>query len=373
MGGNEASCSYVWSSKAVDNWILKLKFFQNDKFIASSSDGSILGYSLNNLAQTPLINFDKAHESSVNDMTVINENLIASCSTDGIKIWDVRSNKSTPQILLGNSKNSNFLSLASKNDLLAGGTELQGVDAEVHIWDIRNTEKIVKSFVDSHHDDVTCLEFHPTLNYLMSGSTDGYVNIYDLSKVDEEDALHQVINFGSVHSCHFITESRISILTHIETLMFHDLNDTNYENLESPKFEDLGDLRIKWPLNDYVIDLNPSGFVAYGSNTNNSVSILPFNPVKEKFKESRIIHLQNAHNDEVVRDVIVKTNTTQCLSCGEDGKIKLWELPHVLKSYSFGEQIDEPVLVTSPTSEKKKTSKHKKEHKKIKDQRFKPY
>ncbi|KAI5950963.1 hypothetical protein KGF54_004037 [Candida jiufengensis] len=371
MGSNVADCKFVWSSNTPDNWILKLKFLQNDKFIASSSNGSLQGYSLTKLSPSPDFTLEKAHESSINDINVINENLIASCSTDGIKIWDIRSNTTEPYAILNNSKNSNFLSLASKNDLLAGGTELQGVDAEVHIWDIRNTKDVVKSFIDSHHDDVTCLEFHPTLtNYLMSGSTDGYVNIYDLSKPDEDDALHQVINFGSVHSCNFITESRISILTHIETLMFHDLNDTNYEELVSPKFDDVGDLRIKWPNNDYVIDIDPDGYVAYGSNTNKSLSIIPFNPKKEKFKESKIIHFPNAHEDEVVRDVIIKPNTTQCLSCGEDGKIKLWELPTVLKHYPIGTTTQEPSI--PPSTEKKKSS-HKKEHKKKKDKRFKPY
>ena len=84
---------------------------------------------------------------------------------------------------LDKCKKSNFLSLAYKNNLLAAGTELVGVDAELHIWDIRNTDNVVRSFVDSHHDDITALEFHPTLtNYLMSGSTDGYVNIYNLMR-----------------------------------------------------------------------------------------------------------------------------------------------------------------------------------------------
>lgn len=160
------------------------------------------------------------------------------------------------------------MSLAYKDNLLAAGTELVGVDAELHIWDITNTNEVVRSFIDSHHDDITALEFHPTLsNYLMSGSTDGYVNIYDLNQPDEDESLHQVINYASVHSCHFISDSRISILTHMESLMFHDLNDTNYEELVKPKFTDLKDTRELWPNNEYVIDVNPEGYAAYGSNS----------------------------------------------------------------------------------------------------------
>ncbi|KAI3404043.2 hypothetical protein KGF56_003202 [Candida oxycetoniae] len=368
-----AKCIFTWSTTKVDNWVLKLGLLSNDKFIASTSSGSLAGYSLSKLASTSFISGDEmAHESSINDMKVINESTIVSCSTDGVNIWDIRAaNKLVSSMT--NSKNSNFLSLAYKDGLLAGGTELSGTDAEVHIWDIRNSNNsIVKSFVDSHSDDVTALEFHPTLKqYLMSGSTDGYVNIYDISKPDEDDALHQVINFGSVHSCHFLSESRVSILTHIETLMFHDMNNTNYEDSASANFVDLGDLRVKWPNNSYVVDLYPSGYIAYGNNESESLYILPFNPKKEQFKESKKIELLGAHGKEIVRDVLAIPNTTQCLTCGEDGNIKLWELPQKLKRYQF----EKSKTSTSNSAHKDEARAIKKDHssKSRKDRRFKPY
>ncbi|CCG20689.1 hypothetical protein CORT_0A03000 [Candida orthopsilosis Co 90-125] len=361
-----ATCKYTWSANNADDWVLKLGFV-GEGFAASTSSGDLFGYSLQNVS-TPIINIKSAHETSINDMKVIDDNLIATCSTDGIKVWDVRVGSS--QATLGNGR-SNFLSLASRGNLLAGGTELLGADAEVHIWDLRNSAQLVKSFVDSHHDDVTALEFHPTFsNYLMSGSTDGYVNIYDLSKSDEDEALHQVINFGSVHSCHFVTESRISVLTHIETLLFHDLNDTNYEELVGPKHVDKGDLREQWVDNEYVIDISPSGFAAYGANSLKKLSIIPFNPKKEKFKDSKSISFPGGHSEEVVRDVLIKPNTTQCLTCGEDGKVKLWELPGTLKYYSIGST---PPVSISKTKNKSDTKKHHKKPHKNKSRRFNPY
>ncbi|KAI5963920.1 hypothetical protein KGF57_001196 [Candida theae] len=363
-----ATCKYTWNAIKAGDWVLKLGFV-GDGFVASTSSGGLFGYSLQNVS-SPVVNIHSAHESSINDMKVVNDNVIATCSTDGIKIWDTRTGGC--QASLGNGK-SNFLSLASLGDSLAGGTELLGADAEVHVWDMRNTSQVVKSFVDSHHDDVTALEFHPSLNnYLMSGSTDGCVNIYDLSKPDEDDALHQVINFGSVHSCHFITESRISVLTHDETLLFHDLNDTNYEDLVGPKSDDRGDLREQWANNEYVVDINPSGFAAYGANSSEKLFIVPFSPKKEKFKDSKIVSLPGAHGEEVVRDVIVKSNTTQCLTCGEDSKVRLWELPETLKHYSIG-TASSPVSVINKPKEKSKTKKHHKKTHKSKSRRFNPY
>ena len=371
----EAKNLHTWLPFTDNDWILKIIQLSEKEFIASTSNGSLIGYSISNLSSTPTIKIEKAHESSINDIVKIDNDSIASCSSDGIKIWNLRSKSAI--VTLTNAKKSNFLSLAYKNNLLAAGTELVGVDAELHIWDIRNTDNVVRSFVDSHHDDITALEFHPTLtNYLMSGSTDGYVNIYNLIETEEDEALHQVINFASVHSCHFITESRISILTHMETLMIHDLNDTNYEELVEPKFKDFGDLRKEWPLNEYVIDISPTGFAAYGSNSESSLSLLPFDPESESFDLSKLISFPKAHGEEVVRDFVLIPNSKMALSCGEDGRIKLWELPFQLKSFVLGSEEKETDITMTEgdvqlEKKSKKDKKDKKKHKK--DVRFKPY
>ncbi|EMG48995.1 hypothetical protein SBY92_004239 [Candida maltosa Xu316] len=372
---------HTWKPYTNDDWILKIVQLDDDLFVVSTSNGSLVGYSFKNLSATPLFKIEKAHESSVNDIVKIDDSTIASCSTDGVKIWDL---KTTEMIAnLTNSKKSNFLSLTYKNNFLAGGTELVGVDAELHIWDIRNTDEVVRSFVDSHHDDIMALEFHPTLNnYLMSGSTDGYVNIYDLNQPDEDEALHQVINFASVHSCHFITDSRISILSHMETLMFHDLNDTNYEELVEPKFTDVGDLRSIWDDNEYVVDVRPQGYAIYGANSKKVLRLLPFHPRKESFDTSKTISFPGAHGEEVVRDLVLIPGTKSAISCGEDGNIKLWELPTKVKlrgGQQDEEKEDRDLIMKDTDSkeqskDKEKKKKSKKDKKKSKkDVRFKPY
>ncbi|RLV91617.1 putative WD repeat-containing protein [Spathaspora sp. JA1] len=392
-----AQCLFNWSSLAAnDNWVLKLQHLpQANSFICSNSNGTITSYSLDKPTQTPIFQVNKAHESSINSLIKLNNNdnhSIATCSTDGIKLWDLRS--STPIVQLSQGRNSSFLSLGFNNDnLLAGGTELMGVDAELHIWDLRNTKEVVKSFIDSHHDDITSVEFHPTIsNYLMSGSTDGYVNVYDLNQPDEDEALHQVINYSSVHSCHFVTPSRISVLSHMESLVFHDLNDTNYDELKEPNFTDLGDVRQVWPDNEYVVDVDPRGFVAFGANSQRKLTIFPFNPIKESFDVDKPVWFPDAHGEEVVRDVCVIPNSKNVLTCGEDGQIRLWELPYQLETFSISTISDDDIVVDKeerePEKKKSKKDKDKKEkkdkkdkdkkkkkdkHKKKHEVRFKPY
>ena len=99
------------------------------------------------------------------------------------------------------------------------------------------------------------IQYHPTqANLLLSGSTDGLVNIYDTSISEEEDALYQVINHGSsIHHAGFLDNLDIFALSHDETLSIHRLADPN-EDTEEPSPTVFGDLREK--LNcEYVVDV----------------------------------------------------------------------------------------------------------------------
>lgn len=392
----EAVIQNTWTSSTADDWIINNSIVPDllNFFLSSSSSGSLKLYNIDKYSQAPISTVAKAHESSVHSFKFLDQHSLASCSTDGIKLWDLRGNCIKPIKCLSTPKKSNFLSLDNKENFLAGGTELFGQDAEVFLWDLRNTNDIARSFVDSHHDDVTDIKFHPSSSsFLMSGSTDGYVNIYDLNQKDEDDALHQVINYGSVHSCNFIRDDRIAILTHFETLCFHPLNNMNYEELQETKLQDMGDVRSLWPNCQYVIKLSPSGFVSYGSNASSSLSLCPFNPHSEEFYLDKSIAFPGSHGEEVVRDVEVVRNAPFALTCGEDGNIKLWRLPYTVEYFGeFGSDklvserhphipdssnTSQPKIVDHSDEKKdkkdKKSSKKDKSKKKKSDVRFKPY
>ncbi|SGZ51929.1 CIC11C00000000260 [Sungouiella intermedia] len=320
------SLIHTWTL-APDEWILSLRLFPEilgGSFVSSTSSGRLRLYSTE-FSNAPLIDI-KAHESSINDIEKIDENTLVSASTDGVKVWDLRQALQRPQLTLSNPKKSNFLSLGSKGLALAGGTELVGVDAELHIWDLKNPDSVVRSFVDSHHDDITDIKFHPSYNYLMSGSTDGCVNIYNLDEPDEDEALHQVVNFASVHSCHFTGKNRISVLSHMETLGFFELNSTDYDVNDEPPPNDLGDVRSLWPNCEYVVDIGRD-HVFYGANLRSSLTVIPFDAENETFAVGSAISFPGAHGEEVVRDGILIPNTNKAITCGEDGTIKAWQLP----------------------------------------------
>lgn len=378
---------FAWRAQE-DTWVLQLLHFpeiSGGSFVASTSSGGLALFSTASFNQAPIYTNERAHESSINSIAKVNESVFVSASTDGLKVWDLSKGLLKPVASFTNSKNSNFLSVAASPDgqLVAGGTELAGVDAELHIWNWQS-QKLVKLLVDSHHDDITDIKFHPTLTqYLMSGSTDGYVNVYDLREEDEEEALHQVINFNSVHTCNFIRERRILVLSHMETLLFSELNNIDYENPEEPLPKDVGDLRV-WPHCEYVVEVSPLGYAAFGANLEQSLLVMPFDCQSEEFDKTQIVSFPGAHGEEVVRDVLLVPQSKLVITCGEDGVIKAWELPVELQGVNVVKggktEVKEKKKKDKKDRKEKKEKKDKKDKKdkkkkdkRGKDARFKPY
>lgn len=364
-----------------DNWCLNLQPLYEHSLLTSLSNGQV--HQLDWQTGKPIAHV-KTGEVAINKLKIINNDhengsTYATATMSAVKIWDVRSNNCLATI--SNDKNAPFLSLDSRHNMLGCGTGLTGSDAELHIYDIRKWDSPLRSLVDSHHDDITDISFHPSdPNVLMSGSTDGYTNIYDLRQADEEDALHQVINFASIHSCGWLAPRRIFTLSHMETFAIHELNDKSDESKE-PRPVEFNDVREPWGC-DYVVDIYP-GYVACGNSQEGTgkLRILPLQG--EEVDTKNAIDINAAHGDEVIRDVLVPARNSKLLySCGEDSNVKIWEnnsgplnVPEGFWDYSQLLNVldEQPVVVEEEPKESKHSKKKHSKTKKNKKQRFKPY
>ncbi|AGO11568.1 AaceriADL218Cp [[Ashbya] aceris (nom. inval.)] len=307
-----------------DNWCLRLRPLYQAGVLAALSNGHV---HLVDWATGKSVLDVAAHGSSINAMQVLDSahdhgNVFATAADDGVKLFDVRTGGCVAT--LADSKGVPALSLDSRHGMLACGTELSGVDAEVHLFTLGEWGRPLRTFVDSHHDDVTDVKFHPTdTNLLLSGSTDGYVNVYDLTESEEDEALHQVINFASIHSCGWLSPKRIWSLSHMETFAIHELNDKSDQATE-PQPQLFGDVRGPWGC-DYVVDIYP-GFIATGTTRENAgeLRLLPLRG--ETVDANNATVLPQAHGDEVVRDVLVPASSPELLySAGEDGNMVIWK------------------------------------------------
>ncbi|KEY79300.1 hypothetical protein WD repeat protein [Aspergillus fumigatus] len=206
--------------------------------------------------------------------------------------------------------------------------------------------------------------------------TDGLVNIYDTTITDEDDALVQVINHGSVHHAGFLGERTIYALSHDEDFSVHPATDPD-EQAEEPKPIQFGDLRQ--PLKcEYIAQLctgSQSAYIAAGHKLDKRLDLVPLIPDPWRFDQANLWRLPGAHGEEVVRSIYVDEQVCLLYSCfkinpdspflqghsvftgGEDGFVRAWK------------PVDEDETQGEYSSAKPSRPKEKKREK----ERFKPY
>ncbi|KAK5170999.1 uncharacterized protein LTR77_004143 [Saxophila tyrrhenica] len=245
-----------------------------------------------------------------------------------IRTWDARAQRAGNQLLAA-VNGAGISALACHDHLIAAGTESakEGLgDVSVMLFDTRNPGAPVRSYVESHTDSITQLAFHPTQpNVLLSGSTDGLISLFDVNIEEEEDALQQVLNPRSaVHCAGFLSGTEVYVVTTDEHFSVHSLSENVAEDSKSAL--DLGDVRERLGCM-YVVDLipGPQPVLVCGHNNDEKLSIVQLQ-AQNGWGFGTAIDLVGAHGDDVVRDVIVLSEDMKAVSCGEDGRVKVWDL-----------------------------------------------
>ncbi|NXH11921.1 WDR89 protein, partial [Bucco capensis] len=162
--------------------------------------------------------------------------VFSACSDGTIKCWDIRlATQKAVQMFSGYPSNI-FISFdINRSDLIiCAGTEKVENDTFLVFWDARGitncasaTKEPLGVYSESHNDDITKICFHPVeSNLLASGSTDGLVNVFDINKDNEDDALISTCNSDS--SVSFIGWSgknykQVYCMTHDEGFCWWDI------------------------------------------------------------------------------------------------------------------------------------------------------
>lgn len=252
-----------------------------------------------------------------------------------IRLWDPRTASPKPTLELHEPKSAGISALASSGHFLAAGTESakEGLgDVSVHVFDLRQPSPSappLRSYVESHTDSVTQLQWHATQrSLLLSGSTDGLVSVFDADVADEEDALMQVLNPRSaVHCAGFLAEDQVFALSTDEQLWVYGLEKTGMAEEEALPVKEFGDVRGELDCM-YVIDLVretflPNPVVACGHNEKKTLKVAELKGPGWELGE--MVDFPGAHGDEVVRDLRF-VDEARVLTCGEDGMVRFWGL-----------------------------------------------
>ncbi|KAL8926928.1 MAG: hypothetical protein Q9172_001589 [Xanthocarpia lactea] len=230
---------------------------------------------------------------------------VLTAGRDGlVRCIDLRTKNATLELL--EERKPPILSLACQENLIATGAELTDAQATITVW---ASKRPLLQYVESHNDDVTDLSFHPSRpSVLLSGSTDGLVNLYDTTITDEDDALTQVFNHGSsIAHTGFLSDHEVFALSHDEMLSIYD--DTDSDIAEAPmRVHAFGDLRPQLQCHLHQLDIVP---LHHGSGWTLDMA--------------NALRLPNAHSDEVARSFCFSRDGDTIFTAGEDGLIKAWQ------------------------------------------------
>ncbi|OAL72007.1 WD domain-containing protein [Trichophyton violaceum] len=329
---NLRCCSSSSLSLPAESYIYQLCAAGPASLAAISSDNSLRRFDRSSLALLPDGLAKETHAAGVSSLCAAGDGLLATCGKDGtVKLWDAR--RAGAVAVFQADKGMPLLSLAcnASSHSIVAGTELVKPDAFVLFWDARSPGKTCRQYVESHNDDVTEIQFHPSRpSILLSGSTDGLVNIYDTTVPEEEDALVQVVKHSSIHHAGFMQDKAVYALSHDEMFSIHPVTsaDEDDSHADEVKAAEFGDLRPVLKA-EYVVQVlvdAAGSYVATGRSSDRSLSLTPLvHTPKFHFEQSNSWMLPGAHGEEVVRSVLFDSESRTIYTCGEDGHVRLWK------------------------------------------------
>lgn len=233
---------------------------------AISSDQKLTLFNPSRLSQGPLKTIRTSHENIKCARAFDASNsIICTAGTNGtVALWDLRLDGSKAQVAALAGSDAPIISIAcnSSSNAIAAGSEYANHQASILIWDARSGSAPQTRYNEVHSDDVTEVitpsltmnpppspnqessnpSLHPIswlthtcthtqqLNYhparpqvLLSGSTDGLVNVCDTSITDEDEVVVQAFNHGSVHHAGFLNATEVYAVSHDEKFALYDV------------------------------------------------------------------------------------------------------------------------------------------------------
>ncbi|ROV93280.1 hypothetical protein VSDG_06859 [Cytospora chrysosperma] len=246
-----------------------------------------------------------------------------------VSLWDLRLDGPKAQVAAPAGGDAPIVSLACSTlgSAIAAGTEYAHHQASILVWDARAGSAPRIRYDEVHSDDVTELNFHPTsANILLSGSTDGLVNVCDTGIADEDDVVVQAFNHGSVHHAGFLNDTEVYAVSHDEKFALYDVAEGR-ENGSAAW--DVGDIRAALGC-QYVADVAPKlgdGGAVVGAGTQDKQLFQLIHMSKSPgwgFRAETSVGLPGAHGSELVRSFCLVDQEQVVFTAGEDGQIIAW-------------------------------------------------
>lgn len=280
-----------------------------------------------------------AHTNTITDVKFSskNEHLLYSSSLDGtVKIHDIRSRTCVAELKDDSEGPSELkplssFDLSSDENFGSAGTELVDGDAFVLFWDIRSS-KLLGGYWESHTDDITQVRFHPEeKNTLATGSVDGIINVFDISKNCEDDALTYCLNTeSSIDKLHWFrgmnNTFNISCITHTEELQLWEIDGAS-PFVQFSREGIAGILKDDAADNTYLVNTHNHEdgglLIIAGYSSQKRQDVTAFSLNKQGFTAIDSVSSMNG-NKQVVRGSWYDAKAQLLLTGGDGGFLSLW-------------------------------------------------
>ncbi|GAO13700.1 uncharacterized protein UV8b_01667 [Ustilaginoidea virens] len=310
---------------------------------ALSSDQQLTLFSPARLSDGPLHQWPTQH-GNVTALRVFeaDTSLVCTAGEDGTaRVWDLRQaawQGACVAQLAGAPSPILAMACDPSTRTVALGTELRNHTASLLLWDVRAAPRPRAHYQDLHSDDVTELAFHPSQPaVLLSGSTDGLVNVYDTRVADEDELTVQTFNHdASIHRAGFLSPTELLALSHDEQFAVYDMAEGRGGGGDVAALR-LGDLRTALAC-QYVADAKAktdgSGAVIGAGAQDRQHFELVFLAANEGrgprwvLDRGSSVGLPGGHGGELVRSFCLVDDAQLVFTGGEDGSVKAWRPGH---------------------------------------------
>lgn len=321
------------------NYILHLAASNNFKKIAvGSTDRRVKIYQVSDSEFTNVTpkKWDNPYSSSVCGLRFMNNDtnsVLVGTESGRIELLDLRSMEVAHVFVDDTSdtvKTITSFDLSSNDRVICAGTDQIQNDVFLLFHDIRQKTTLLGGYWESHADDVTQIKFHSSNpNIVMSGSTDGLVNVFDISNTNEEDALKTSFNTEtSVQKLawhkNVYEKDLISCITHTNVLHFYNVEEE--EEVQQLSRQEITEaMRRKTPDECNIVDCHNSKFdeilVLATSNFNQGECVRGLKMVNRVGTPS----INFMGNRQIVRTSLYHPHNDVFILGGESGIVSLWK------------------------------------------------
>lgn len=304
------------------------------KLVSGLSDYRCIVYDISTYLTATFTNV--VHEDIITDVKIVaeDEQKFYTSSLDGsIKLWDLRTPAKPALIFKDNSdgdvnlKPISCFDVSADQKFVCGGTPLVEADSYLLFWDSRKSS-VLGGYWETHTDDITQIKFSVGQpNLMLSSSTDGLVNLFDVSQSKEDDALLNSFNVDAAvrKLSWFDQESTFGCITDMETVQMWQVDDV--EPTRQFDRQTLGQaIRMKSWNNAYACDI-------YAASSDDAVILSGSNVGKGDYlKLAKLAdgelnpYATFEKNKQLVRCSCYDARQDKFITAGESGIISVWHV-----------------------------------------------